>query len=148
MNKEQSLSELQREETEKEFAKWKNLSDGIPGHWREDERYRQHKDGTMYYIGGESGQYMRITNDGTLMVGIYDLAKPGIEDAVLTIHAAQKYGSYEQAFLAASDLAGLRFRADIFQEKPSVMEQIREARKAPPAPHKQKDGHGRGEPGL
>ena len=28
------------------------------------------------------------------------------------------------------------------EEKPSVLEQIREARKEPPAPHKQKDGHG------
>jgi len=34
------------------------------------------------------------------------------------------------------------------EDKPSVLEQIREARKAPPAPRKQKDGHGKDEPEL
>lgn len=33
-------------------------------------------------------------------------------------------------------------------EKPSVMEQIREARKAPATPHKHNDGHGKEEPSL
>jgi hypothetical protein len=33
-------------------------------------------------------------------------------------------------------------------EKPSVLEQIREARKAPPAPRKQKDGRGKDGPEL
>lgn len=37
---------------------------------------------------------------------------------------------------------------DLPQGKSSVMEQIREARKVPPVPHKPKDGHDHGEPSL
>ncbi|MDR1205941.1 MAG: hypothetical protein LBL26_10755, partial [Peptococcaceae bacterium] len=127
---------------------WKNLTDGIPGNWREDKRYRRHRDGALYYIGGEDGQYMRIANDGLLTAGRYELARPGIEDAVLLSRVWKQYASYEQAFLVASRLAGPRFTKDLFSEKPSVLEQIREARKAPPAPRKQKDGHGKEDPGL
>jgi hypothetical protein len=129
-------------DAESAFAAWKNLTDRNIGQWQEDKRYRQHKDGALFYIGGEDGQYMRIAKDGKLAVGTYELAHPGIEDAVLLSRAARQYGSYEQAFLDAVRLAGQRFIADIFNEKPSVMEQIREARKAPSAPRKQKTDRG------
>ena len=136
-------------DVDKEFAAWKNLCDGIPGNWKEDRRYRQKKDGALYYLGGENGQYMRVTNDGKLTVGKYELARSGIEDAVLFARVTQQYASYEQAFLIASRLAGQRFEHDIFQEKPSVMEQIREARKnpAPPSPKKE-PGKGTPEPEI
>jgi len=130
------------DDTETVFAVWKTMTEQNPEQWREDTRYRQKKDGALFYIGGEEGQYMRIANDGKLVVGTYDIARPGIENAVLISRAVRKYGSYEQTFLAAARLAGQRFMADIFNEKPSVMEQIRGARKAPPAPRKQKDGRG------
>ena len=50
----------------REFAAWKYSVNENPGAWREDKRYRQHKEGAMYYIGGESGQYMHITANGML----------------------------------------------------------------------------------
>jgi hypothetical protein len=136
------------EDVEKKFAAWKNLCDGAPGNWREDNRYRQKKDGALFYIGNESGQYMQITKDGQLYAGKYECADPGIEDAVLMWSVVQKYGSYEEAFLMASQLAGQRFVSDIFQQKPSVIAQIREAKKVPPTPCKQKGGQNHEEPDL
>ena len=130
------------DDTETVFAVWKTMTEQNTEQWREDKRYRQKRDGALFYIGGEQGQYMRITNDGTLAVGTYELARPGIEDAVLLSRAVRQYGSYEQAFLSASNLAGQRFMVDIFNEKPSVIEQIRQARKAPPVPHKPRDNRG------
>lgn len=130
------------EHIEKEFAAWANQSAGIDGHWREDRRYRQYKDGVLYYIGGEDGQYMRIANDGLLTVGRYELARSGIEDAVLSSRVWKQYENYEQAFLCASQLAGLRFTNDLFGEKPSVLAQIREARKNP-QPHAPKKDWGK-----
>ncbi len=137
---------------EQEFSRWSNLAAGADGHWREDVRYRQHQDGVLYYIGDEDGQYIRIANDGMLTVGRYELASPGIEDAILVSRAWRQYGSYEQALLDATQIAGIKFTADLFstqpKEKPSVMDQIREARKAPPAPRKQKDSRSKEEPSL
>lgn len=140
------------EYTEKEFAAWRNLSDAIHGHWREDKRYSQRRDGVLYYIGGEEGQYMRVTNDALLTVGRYELACPGIEHAVLVSRVWKQYENYEQAILYASQIAGLKFTTDLFgekpKEKPSVLEQIREARTATPAPHKQKDSRSQKEQSL
>lgn len=133
---------------ENRFAQWENELDSIPGNWCEDRRYRQHKDGALYYLGGETGQYMRITNEGQLTVGSYELARPGIEDAILSASAWKQYQSYEHALLEASRLAGQRFRSDLFQQKPSVLEQIREAKKAPPTPHKPKDAQHKDWPEL
>jgi hypothetical protein len=133
---------------ERELAKWVSQSDGIGGPWREDKRYRQHRDGALYYLGGEDGQYMRIANDGLLTAGRYELARPGIEDAALVNQISKQYDNYEQAFLSASQLAGPRFTNDLLSEKPSVLDQIREARKAPPAPCKQKENRGKDGPGL
>jgi hypothetical protein len=127
----------------KDFAEWKTLTEQNPDPWREDARYRKHKDGALYYIGGEDGQYMRIAKDGRLVIGTYELARPGIADAVLLNRAVRQYESYEQALPSASRLAGQRFMSDIFHEKPSVLDKIRETRNAPPAPRKQRDGRGK-----
>jgi hypothetical protein len=147
-----ALDILPEEYFEQEFSKWANIAAGIDGPWREDTRYRRHQDGVLYYIGSEDGQYMRITNDGLLTVGRYEFASPGIEDAVLVNRAWRQYGSYEQALLDAPQIAGMKFTADLFSEKPtekpSVLDQIRESRKAPPAPRKQKDSRGKEEPSL
>lgn len=126
---------------DKEFAGWKNLLDGTTGNWREDQRYRNKKDGALYYLGDESGCYMKMSRDGKLTVGRYELARPGIEDAVLFSRATVQYKNYEHAYIMASQLAGQRFMADIFQDKPSVVEKLREARKnpAPPSPKKDLD---------
>ena len=48
--------------------------------------------------------------------------------------------------LAPETLPGVA--ASLPDEKPSVMEQIREARKTPSVPHKHNDGHGKDEPSL
>ncbi len=121
----------------REFAAWKYSVNENPGAWREDKRYRQHKEGAMYYIGGESGQYMHITEKGMLRLGTYELARPGFEDAVLIIRANKQYGGYEHALLAASEFAGQRFKDEIFSEKSSVVDKLRAARKSPPAPRRE-----------
>ena len=126
-------------DTEASFAEWKDIADQNPNKWQEDKRYREHMDGTLYYVGDETGQYMRITNDGKLAVGTYELARTGTEDAVLLSRAVRQYGNFEQAFLSALQLAGRRFMEEVFQEKPSVLGQIREARMNP-QPHKSVDG--------
>jgi hypothetical protein len=131
------------------IAEWLAAVEQTPGQWREDTRYRKHKDGTLYYLGGEAGQYMRLANDGKLTVGRYKLAKPGIADAVLVAGEIKDMGAYETAVLMAAQLGGTRFLSDLdgmtkytppetATEKPSVMKQIREAKAAPKPPHKDK----------
>lgn len=117
-------------------------------HWREDNRYRKHNDGVLYYLGGENGEYVRIKKDGSLTIGRYELARPGIEAAVLFPNITRQYANYEQAFLTAARLKDARFVSDIIDEKPSVLEQIREAKKAPSMPHVQKGGRSKQEPEL
>jgi hypothetical protein len=133
----------------RELAAWLALTESNPARWREDSRFRQCRDGAFYYLGGENGQYMRLTNDGELNVGTYESAKPGSENAVLTHGAAQVMGTYEMAVLLAAQLGGDRFlsdldgmprgvEADAPQAKPSVLKQIREAQRAPKPPHREK----------
>ena len=128
--------------TDQEFTKWVNLSVGIDASWREDKRYRRHKDGVLYYIGGEDGLYIRIANDGLIKAGRYEFASPGIEEAVLVCSVLKQCESYEQAILFASQVAGQKLTNDLYgdksREKPSVLEQIRGAAKTPSAPRKQK----------
>jgi hypothetical protein len=130
-------------------ADWLANLEQTPGQWREDMRYRQQKDGTMYYLGGESGQYIRLANDGDVTLGRYDRAGSGIENAVLTHDAVFSTGGYEMAVLMAAQLGGTRFLSDLdglakytppetAPEKPSVMKQIREAKAAPKPPRKDK----------
>lgn len=134
---------------DKEFAAWKNLSDGVSGNWREDRRYRQKRDGALYYLGNEEGCYMRVKRDGKLTVGSYKFASPGIEDALLLVRATMQYKNYEHAFVMASQLAGARFVSDIFEDKPSVVDQIRGARKNPAPPSgKKEQKKGRQEPEI
>jgi hypothetical protein len=130
-------------------AKWLAAVERTPGQWREDARYRGRKDGALYYLGGEDGQYMRLANDGKLTVGRYALAKPGIADAVLSAAEIKDTGGYESAVLMAAQLGGARFLSDVdgmskytppeaTREKPSVIKQIREAKAAPKQPRKAK----------
>ncbi len=50
--------------------------------WVEDAVSRLNGRGCLYYSGGESGIYMRITPDGTLQVGNYEGAIPHIGEAL------------------------------------------------------------------
>ncbi|MDR1210136.1 MAG: DUF3849 domain-containing protein [Clostridiales bacterium] len=102
------------------LAKWREADDAIDAPWREDARYREHKDGALFYKGGENGQYLRVSSNGTITVGRYAHAKPGIEDAVLTAGISQQLPSYDHALLLAAHLGGERFRSDLFGESVSL----------------------------
>jgi hypothetical protein len=134
------------------MAKWRGETETAPGRWREDERYRRHSDGVLYYLGGDSGHYMRLTSDGRVTVGRYEFAKPGIKDAVLVAGATQDMGTYDRAVLLAAQLGGDRFLSDLNgmargagqdAAKPSVLKQIRDARNAPKPPRKAKSNEQR-----
>ena len=103
---------------------------------------------------------MKVGSDGSLTVGMYESAIPGIENAVLTADSTLWLTSYEQASMLAARLGGERFQTDIFaeadyvasrieahraavspafsrtetandSEKPSVMKRIRDAQREP-----------------
>jgi hypothetical protein len=140
------------------FAVWQVKVDNNHALWREDARYRHHNDGALYYLGGESGQYMRLANDGKLTVGRYNFAAPGIKDATLIAEATRDMGGYDMAVLLAAQLGGARFLSDMDgmahgvesdapQAKPeakhidgytSVLDAIEKAKSEPKPPHKAK----------
>jgi hypothetical protein len=143
-------------------ARWLSSVDSNHANWREDVRYRQCNNGAMYYLGGESGQFIRVTQDGAYLGGQYDGAKSGIENAVLTYSFTYKLGSYEAALSLAVKLCGERFSRDIYDEvtqfasevnsqcvsdgfasersgaKPSTLKQLRDAKAVPKPPRKSK----------
>jgi hypothetical protein len=98
----------------------------------------------MYYTGGEDGVYMRISKDGSLEAGDYEGAFPHIGEATFTPVVTKQFNSFNEAFTAAMEAGGKQFLVDMFScsvpqpiyaaqrptqgEKPSVMEQIRQAR--------------------
>jgi hypothetical protein len=139
---------------------WRGVVEESRFQWREDDRYRLCDDGALFYLGDKSGQYMRIGKMGEFSVGTYESANPGTVGAVLTCRFWEQLDSYEQALIKASVLAGPRFFDDICtgaadlaaaiekevtakqgSEKPSVLEQLHEAKKNP-VPHKPKEEKG------
>jgi hypothetical protein len=99
------------------FAKWLSAVDKNPASWREDERYRKTENGVMFYIGGESGQYMHIEPDGKLTAAKYEHAPKDIESATLHFGdgcACHKFPNYEQALMLAMTLGGDKLKANLF----------------------------------
>ena len=81
-----------------EFEHWQAVTSSSRYLWVEDAVSRLNGRGCLYYSGGESGIYMRITPDGTLF-------KPGAE---------RKCGSSSEAFQLACELGGRKFLEDMF----------------------------------
>ena len=89
------------------------------------------------------GAYMRIHKDGRLDVGAYEGAIPHIGEAIFMPKAEKQYSDFNEAFTAALQLGGKQFLVDMFggtpavlpkstyNEKPSVLEQIKEAKDTP-----------------
>jgi hypothetical protein len=98
------------------LVKWRSDVDANPAHWREDVHYRQHKDGVLYYLGDESGQYLRLTNDGALVAGRFERAVPDISSAWLVYSVYREIGNYDSAFALALQLGGERFSSDLFAD--------------------------------
>jgi hypothetical protein len=151
---------------EQEFAGWQSLNESSRHHWMEDEIFNLNGRGAFYFIGGEDGLYMRIEKGGRLEAGTYEGAIPHIGEAMFTVVSEKQYANYSDAFAAAMNIGGKRFLADMFsghrdeavraaslaydkagEGKPSVLAQIREAKKNP-APAKPKTEHGKGGPEL
>ena len=126
--------------TRDEFALWKDITGNSRFHWTEDAIFRLNGRGAFYYIGGEDGGYMRIHKDGRLELGSYEGAVPHIGEAVFMPKSEKQYADFNEAFTTAIQLGGKRFLVDMFggtpavlltfphNEKPSVLEQIKEAR--------------------
>lgn len=67
---------------QREFEHWQAVTSGSRHMWVEDAVTRMNGRGCLYYSGGESGIYMRITQDGMLQVGNYEGAIPHIGEAL------------------------------------------------------------------
>ncbi len=129
--------------TKDEFARWQAVTESSRFHWTEDAVFRLNGRGAFYYIGGEDGGYMRIHKDGRLEVGAYEGAIPHIGEAILMPEAEKQYADFNEAFTAALQLGGKQFLVDMFggtpavlpksphNEKPSALEQIKEAKDTP-----------------
>ena len=99
---------------QREFEHWQAVTSGSRHMWVEDAVTRMNGRGCLYYSGGESGIYMRITQEGTLQVGNYEGAVPHIGEALLGPGAERKCGSFNEAFQQACELGGRKFLADMF----------------------------------
>lgn len=99
---------------QREFEHWQAVTSSSQHMWVEDAVARLNGRGCLYYTGGESGIYMRITQEGTLQVGNYEGAVPHIGEALLGPGAERKCGSFNEAFQQACELGGRKFLADMF----------------------------------
>lgn len=97
-----------------EFEHWQKITDSSRYRWVEDAVTRLNGRDLLYYSGGDSGVYMRITQDGVLQAGTYEGAIPHIGEALFTVKAEKRCGSFDEAFKLACEVGGKRFLADMF----------------------------------
>ena len=97
-----------------EFEHWQTVTSSSRHMWVEDAVTRMNGCGRLYYSGGESGIYMRITQDGMLQVGNYEGAIPHIGEALFKPGAERKCGSFNEAFQLACELGGRKFLEEMF----------------------------------
>lgn len=98
----------------REFERWQEITASSRHMWVEDAVTRLNGRGSLYYCGGESGVYMRITPDGKLQAGEYEGAIPHIGEAMFRRVAEKECGSYNDAFALACEAGGAKFLADMF----------------------------------
>lgn len=98
----------------REFEHWQAVTSSSRYMWVEDAVTRLNGKGCLYYCGGESGVYMRATQDGLLQVGSYEGAIPHIGEALFKPKAEKECGSFNDAFQLACELGGKKFLADMF----------------------------------
>lgn len=100
--------------TAKEFKYWQAVTESSRHSWREDSVTRLNGQGALYYTGGESGIFMRVTADGELTVGTYEGAIPHIGEACFSKKAEHKCRDFNEGFQYVCQLGGIKFLADLF----------------------------------
>ena len=100
--------------TQEEFARWQAITMSSSHRWVEDAVTRLNGRGLLYYSGGETGTYMRITPDGKLQAGTYEDAYPHIGEASFILKAEKECGSFNEAFKLACEVGGKKFLMDMF----------------------------------
>ncbi len=83
---------------QREFERWQEVTSSSQYMWVEDAATRMNGRGCLYYSGGESGIYMRITPAGKLQAGHYEGAVPHIGEALFKPLAERECGSFNEAF--------------------------------------------------
>lgn len=104
--------------TDTEWRQWIAVTANSQYQWTADEVTRQNGRGELYFLGGESGIYMRIQPEGLLSIGTYEGAIPHIGEALFTQKAVRDCGSFDQAFQKAVELSGKKFLQDMFSHSP------------------------------
>ena len=107
-----------------EFDYWQAITKSSADGWVEDAVTRLNGKGALYYTGGEDGRYMRLSPDGKLTVGTYEVAFPHIGKAMINQEAEHRYRSFDEAFQAACQLGGTEFLADMFSNDQISQEAI------------------------
>lgn len=97
-----------------EFENWQKITASSSRRWVEDAATRLNGRGLLYYSGGKSGIYMRITKDGVLQAGEYEGAIPHIGEALFKVKAERKCSSFDEAVTLALKAGGREFLADMF----------------------------------
>ena len=77
---------------QEEFNYWGEITAGSSCRWREDTITRLSGWGALYYMGGESGAFIRISPEGMLQMGTYEEAMPHIGEAISTVKAEKNCG--------------------------------------------------------
>lgn len=100
--------------TQQEFEYWQAVTGSSQYHWREDTVTHLNGRGALYYTGGESGIYIRITETGHLTVGTYEGAIPHIGEACFQKKVEHAFKNFNEGFQYACQLGGIKFLADLF----------------------------------
>ena len=73
--------------TNRELKQWQAVTNGSRHCWAEDSITRLNGQGALYYVGGATGCFMRITPEGKLTIGSYKGAFPHIGEACFQAEA-------------------------------------------------------------
>ncbi len=101
--------------TDKELKYWQEVTNISTSQWVQDDVTSANGRGHLFYIGGETGHYMRISPDGNLEIGAYEGALPHIGEATFKPKAKHKYDNINDAFKTACSIGGREFMTDMFK---------------------------------
>lgn len=98
---------------DEDFKRWLEITRSSEDGWVEDHITRLNGRGALFYKGGESGHYIRISPEGMLTVGTYESAYPHIGEAIFSPAAQHRFEDFNKALEAACQLGGIDFIADM-----------------------------------
>jgi hypothetical protein len=99
--------------TQQEYDAWMQETKRSEGKWMLDEIQLYNHKRYLFYKGGTNGQYVEITKEGLLTVGIYEGAIPHIGEAFFKRKAKKQYTNQSEALKAAIELGGMDFLIDL-----------------------------------